>query len=84
MQVVRRIADGHLDTQVNVVAGDTTSVMAAVEQMQQHLKSLVREIADEAVRLSGMSSDVARRSDAVVRALISKAKLPRWLRLSNS
>ena len=67
MQVVRRIADGHLDTQVNVAAGDTSSVMAAVQQMQQHLKSLVREIADEAVRLSGMSSDVARRSDAVVR-----------------
>jgi methyl-accepting chemotaxis protein len=52
---------------VNVAAGDTSSVMAAVQQMQQHLKSLVREIADEAVRLSGMSSDVARRSDAVVK-----------------
>jgi methyl-accepting chemotaxis protein len=37
MQVVRRIADGHLDTQVNVAAGDTSSVMAAVQQMQQHL-----------------------------------------------
>ncbi|MBA4709992.1 methyl-accepting chemotaxis protein [Aquitalea aquatica] len=66
MRVVRRIADGHLDTVVPLQAGDKSSVMAAVADMQQHLKQLVREIADEAGRLSQMSSDVARRSDAVV------------------
>ncbi len=66
MRVVRRIADGHLDTTVPLQAGDQRSVMAAVADMQQHLKQLVREIADEAGRLSQMSSDVARRSDAVV------------------
>lgn len=67
MRVVRRIADGYLDTPVPVSDGDNHSVMAAVDQMQKHLKQLVREIADEAVSLSQMSSDVARRSDAVVR-----------------
>ena len=66
MAVVRRIADGYLDTPISLKEGDRRSVMSAVADMQQHLKGLVGDIAQESGRLSQMSSEVARRSDAVV------------------
>ncbi|WP_293766666.1 methyl-accepting chemotaxis protein [uncultured Aquitalea sp.] len=65
VKVVSRIADGHLTENVALAEGDSSSLMAAVATMQQHLKELVREIASEAQRLSEMSSAVARRSDTV-------------------
>ncbi|MBV8678962.1 MAG: cache domain-containing protein [Aquitalea sp.] len=72
MQVVQRIANGHLDTSVPLQLEDRHSVMAAVGQMQQQLKQLVCEIADEAGRLSQMSSDISRRADTVVAGSVSQ------------
>jgi methyl-accepting chemotaxis protein len=63
--VVRRIAAGHLHEPVPVAKGDQDSLLAAVAQMQDSLRQLVREIADGSASLSQMAGQISHNAHAV-------------------
>ncbi len=63
--VVHRIAQGDLNVQVPLAAGDKDSLLAAVANMQQHLRELVGGIAGSSSTLSGMAGNIAGSAAAV-------------------
>jgi methyl-accepting chemotaxis protein len=63
--VVHRIAQGDLNVQVPLAAGDKDSLLAAVANMQQHLRELVGGIAGSSSTLSGMAGSIAGSAAAV-------------------
>lgn len=58
-EVVYSIAKGELHASVPVVTGDRNSVLAAVADMQKHLRSLVAEIVSGSSSLREMSSQLS-------------------------
>lgn len=66
--IVRRIANGHLDDTITLAPGDKDSLLAAVADMQSHLRRLVREIAEGANALTGMSSQITGNAEAVAQS----------------
>ena len=63
--VVHRIAQGDLHVQVPLAAGDSDSLLAAVANMQQHLRELVGGIAGSSQTLSSMAGNIAGTAAAV-------------------
>ncbi|WP_174873626.1 methyl-accepting chemotaxis protein [Vogesella oryzae] len=63
--VVHRIADGDLHVPIPLVAGDSESLLAAVDDMQQHLRELVGGIANSSRTLSGMAGEISGSAGAV-------------------
>ncbi|MDC7718140.1 methyl-accepting chemotaxis protein [Vogesella sp. DC21W] len=63
--VVHRIAQGDLNVQVPLAAGDKDSLLAAVADMQKHLRELVGGIAGSSSTLSGMAGNIAGSAAAV-------------------
>jgi methyl-accepting chemotaxis protein len=63
--VVKQIAGGQLSEPVPVRQGDTHSLLAAVEDMQQQLRQLVYEIVNSANRLGEMSTQATGTAQAV-------------------
>jgi len=58
-EVVRRIADGDLTTEVQVPAGDTTSLLATMRTMQQRLGGVVAEIRGGSDSIATGSTQIA-------------------------
>ncbi|MFC3626442.1 methyl-accepting chemotaxis protein [Vogesella amnigena] len=58
-EVVHRIAQGDLHVPIPVAKGGEESLLAAVADMQQHLRELVGGIADSSGNLSGMAADIS-------------------------
>ncbi|WP_028536860.1 methyl-accepting chemotaxis protein [Paludibacterium yongneupense] len=63
--VVQRIASNQLDEEVVLAAGDQSSLLASVANMQQQLRKLVREISMSSKRLSSTSAHVTENAVAV-------------------
>jgi methyl-accepting chemotaxis protein len=63
--VVQRIASNRLDEEVKLAAGDQSSLLASVSNMQQQLRKLVREIAMSSRQLSSTSAHVTENAVAV-------------------
>ncbi|KMJ52668.1 chemotaxis protein [Vogesella sp. EB] len=63
--VVRQIAQGQLNVAVPVAASDKDSLLAAVADMQQHLRELVGGIADSSQSLTGMAGNISGSATAV-------------------
>ena len=57
--VVRKIAQGELHVAIPVAPGDKDSLLAAVADMQQHLRELVGGIVQSSQQLSGMADNIA-------------------------
>ena len=56
VKIARRIADGDLSTPVVVKKGDTRSVLAAIADMQDHLRALIERVRESAGALSGQAT----------------------------
>lgn len=57
-QVVTRLAQGHLDFEIEVKDKDTTSLLAAVAQMRKQLSQIIAEVRSSADALSSASVQV--------------------------
>ena len=66
-QVTRRIAAGDLTTDVPCAAGDTDSVLASMQEMQQTLRRMIEEIVDGAGQLSLASNQLLLASEEVAK-----------------
>jgi len=66
-QVTRRIAAGDLTTDVPCAAGDTDSVLASMQEMQQTLRRMIEEIVDGAGQLSLASNQLLQASEEVAK-----------------
>jgi methyl-accepting chemotaxis protein len=64
-QITRRIAAGDLTAEVNCPAGDTTSVLAGMKEMQQTLRKMIEEIVRGAEQLSSASGELLHASEEV-------------------
>jgi len=58
-QIVRQIAKGDLTAQVPVRNGDTESLMADVQGMQQSLRDIVRQISDSVDQVASSSEELS-------------------------
>ena len=58
-QIVNRVADGDLSTQVEVLAGDEGSVLAAVGRMQTSLSQIVSTVRQSADAVSSASEQIS-------------------------
>lgn len=58
-QIVRQIAKGDLTGQVPVRAGDTDSLMADMQGMQQSLSDIVRQISDSVDQVASSSEELS-------------------------
>jgi methyl-accepting chemotaxis protein len=58
-EVARAVADGDLTVQVNVIPGDTGSVMAAMDAMCRKLKDAVSKIQDAGETISAGAEEIA-------------------------
>lgn len=56
VMIARRIADGDLATPVDVQPGDDHSLLAAIADMQDHLRALIKHLRDSAGALSGQAT----------------------------
>ncbi|TDR80267.1 methyl-accepting chemotaxis protein [Paludibacterium purpuratum] len=63
--VVQRIAAGYLDEPVPMRPGDTSSLLAAVDDMKNHLRQLVHDIVDGANHLGQTSAQVTASAEHV-------------------
>ncbi|SCK10027.1 methyl-accepting chemotaxis protein [Vogesella sp. LIG4] len=63
--VVHRIAEGDLHVPIPIADGDKDSLLAAVADMQQHLRELVGGIANSSRSLAGMAGDITGSAGAV-------------------
>jgi len=57
--VVRRVVDGDLTMRVPVKSGDTTSLLAHIDEMQTNLRRMMADIKDTAESVSTASSEIA-------------------------
>jgi methyl-accepting chemotaxis protein len=64
-QITRRIAAGDLTTEVECAAGDTSSVLAGMKEMQQTLRTMINEIVRGAEQLSSASEQLLHASEDV-------------------
>jgi methyl-accepting chemotaxis protein len=64
-EVVKRIAAGYLNEPVPLKPGDTSSLLAAVANMQQQLRDLVNQIINSATHLGQMSAQVTQNAGDV-------------------
>ena len=64
-QITRRIAAGDLTTDVVCAAGDTTSVLAGMNSMQQTLRQMIADIVQGAEQLSTASEQLLHASEEV-------------------
>ena len=62
-RIVKRIASGDLREPVRLVPGDSSSLLAAIADMQQKLRDMIASVVDSAGHLSSMSEDIARNAD---------------------
>jgi len=58
-EVANRIASGDLTVEVPVAAGDTTSLMAAMEKMRRGLSEIIARIHDASETINAASNDIA-------------------------
>ncbi|HEX3378863.1 MAG TPA: methyl-accepting chemotaxis protein [Paraburkholderia sp.] len=59
MQIASRIADGDLAVVVDAKAGDSTSLLAAMQRMQQRLAHAIGQIRGGATLISSVSNEIA-------------------------
>ncbi len=59
VDVASRIAAGDLDVQINTVAGDTSSLMAAMQTMRDKLADIVRNVRNGTDTIATASSEIA-------------------------
>ncbi|HEX5802139.1 MAG TPA: methyl-accepting chemotaxis protein [Azospira sp.] len=64
-EITRRIAAGDLTSDVKCTAGDKTSLLAGMKEMQETLRSLIREIVGGAERLASASEQLLNASEEV-------------------
>jgi len=67
LQVTRGIAAGDLSTDVICAAGDTSSVLAGMREMQQTLRQMIEEIVHGAEQLSTASDELLIASEEVAK-----------------
>jgi methyl-accepting chemotaxis protein len=65
--IARRIADGDLTTDVVCAPGDTNSVLAGMNTMQQTLRKMIADIVDGAAQLSSASDQLLHASEEVAK-----------------
>jgi methyl-accepting chemotaxis protein len=65
--IARRIADGDLTTDVVCAPGDTSSVLAGMNTMQQTLRKMIADIVDGAAQLSSASDQLLHASEEVAK-----------------
>jgi len=57
-EVVKKVADGHLNTDVNLRPGDSTSLLATVSQMKDRLAAIISDVRSSADSLSSAAEEV--------------------------
>lgn len=60
VEVVREIAAGNLNTQVNLAPNTEGSVLCSIAEMQSSLRALLQEVSNSAHRLSEISGNIAK------------------------
>ena len=66
--IARRIADGDLTTAVELQPGDSESLLAAIADMQEHLRDLIKHLRDSAGALSGQATALSASSVQIAAA----------------
>jgi len=66
--IARRIADGDLTTAVELQPGDRESLLAAIADMQEHLRDLIKHLRDSAGALSGQATALSASSVQIAAA----------------
>jgi methyl-accepting chemotaxis protein len=64
-EITRRIASGDLSSEVRLNAGDNSSLLAGMKEMQESLRKLISEITSGASRLESASGDLMHASEDV-------------------
>ncbi len=58
-QVVRQVADGRLDVHIDLRRGDTSSLLATVQQMKDRLTEIISDVRSSADALSSASEEIS-------------------------
>jgi len=64
-EIAKRIAGGDLSQEVPVTAGDRTSLLRAIQEMQEGLRSLIHNIGETARSLTGSAQELSRAAQQV-------------------
>lgn len=76
-EVVRRVVQGDLTMRVPVKAGDTTSLLAHMQEMQQKLQAMMGDIRRTAESVSVASSEIAQGNEDLA-SRTEEQSCPRW------
>lgn len=71
--VVQKVADGYLDTQVNLRAGDNRSLLAAIAGMARQLSDVITEVRSSAEALSSASEEVNATAQSLAKGASTQA-----------
>lgn len=72
-EVVQKVADGYLDTQVDVRAGDNRSLLAAIAGMARQLSDVITEVRSSAEALSSASEEVNATAQSLAKGASTQA-----------
>ncbi|MBA5608318.1 MCP four helix bundle domain-containing protein [Duganella sp. FT3S] len=72
-EIVRRVADGDLTAEVELKAGDTTSLLAAMKGMIEKLSHVVQEVNNGAEALASASEEVSATAQSLSQAASEQA-----------
>ncbi|WP_348698932.1 methyl-accepting chemotaxis protein [Duganella fentianensis] len=72
-EIVRQVADGDLSAEVEVKAGDTTSLLAAMKGMIEKLSHVVNEVNNGAEALASASEEVSATAQSLSQAASEQA-----------
>jgi methyl-accepting chemotaxis protein len=72
-EIVRRVADGDLSAEVQLKAGDTTSLLAAMKSMIDKLSQVVEEVNSGAEALASASEEVSATAQSLSQAASEQA-----------
>lgn len=68
VEIAHRIADGDLGAQVRIKAGDSSSLLAAIADMQQQLRTLIERVHTSAHQLSGQATALSASSTEIAQS----------------
>lgn len=71
--IVAKIAAGDLSQQVNIKAGDTTSMLAAISEMSNSLSQVLSEVRSSADALASASEEVSSTSQSLAKGASAQA-----------